>query len=218
MTLPPSEQRIAAVASLAEPTRRRVYDLVVTSRTGLTRDEVTRACGIPRTTAAFHLDRLTEDGLLRTRFERRTGRTGPGAGRPAKVYERSDDNVSVSIPPRSYDLAGDLLAAAIEESERTGEPVRTCLATTARAAGRSRSRPDVLSALTDAGYEPYQDEDAVALANCPFHAIASRHTDLVCQMNLHLIRGLLDGAEPGPLTARLAPTAQHCCVRLEPVT
>ena len=218
MTLKPEDRDLAAVASLAEPTRRRVYDLVATARTGLTRDDVAEACGIPRTTAAFHLDRLTDDGLLQARFERRTGRTGPGAGRPAKVYERSPLPRSVSIPATRYDLAGDLLAAAVEESEQTGEPVRTCLARTARAAGLAHSRNDVMAALAAAGYEPYHDGEDVALANCPFHTLANRHTQLVCEMNLHYVRGLLDGADPRPAEARLAPLAQHCCVRLEPTS
>ena len=48
------------------------------------------ASACPRATAAFHLDRLVDDGLLDVHFERRTGRTGPGAGRPAKLYRRAD--------------------------------------------------------------------------------------------------------------------------------
>ena len=89
-----------AVAALAEPTRRRVYEVVVGARRGLTRDEVAETVGLPRNTVAVHLDRLTEEGLLTATFERRTGRSGPGAGRPAKIYERATQDVAVSLPPR----------------------------------------------------------------------------------------------------------------------
>jgi len=207
---------VDAVASLAEPTRRRVYELVARARRGLTRDDVTEATGLPRTTAAFHLDRLVEEGLLSVGFERRTGRTGPGAGRPSKVYSRSDASVAVSLPPRQYDLAAELLAAAVEDADATGQPVRTCLERRAYAAGHALGRPDVASALADSGYEPYAQGDAIALANCPFHAVAGRHTDLVCGMNLHLVEGLLDAAGAAGLQARLDPSPGHCCVRIEP--
>ena len=65
--------------------------------TPVSRDDVAGALGLARATAAFHLDRLVADGLLDIHFERRSGRTGPGAGRPAKLYRRSDVPVEVSL-------------------------------------------------------------------------------------------------------------------------
>src|SRR5215212_1797080 len=113
--------QVSAVAALAEPTRRRLYDHVVRSPHPVSRDDVAAALGVPRATTAFHLDRLVADGLLDVHFERRSGRTGPGAGRPAKLYRRADTAVSVSLPERRYDLAGELLAAAMVEVEQSGE-------------------------------------------------------------------------------------------------
>src|SRR5215210_5224917 len=115
------DAQVAAVAALAEPTRRRLYEHVVRSPHALSRDDVAGATGVPRPTAAFHLDRLVADGLLDVHYERRTGRTGPGAGRPAKLYRRSDASVTVSLPERRYDLAGELLASAVADSEQSGE-------------------------------------------------------------------------------------------------
>ncbi len=91
---------------------------------------------VPRSTAAFHLDRLADEGLLDVVYERRTGRSGPGAGRPSKLYRRSDREVSVSLPDRRYGLAGQLLAAALEEAEGTGSPPRDVLERQAREAGQ----------------------------------------------------------------------------------
>src|SRR5829696_1475395 len=93
---------VTAVAALAEPTRRRLYDHVVRQADPVSRDEAAAATDVPRATAAFHLDRLVADGLLDVVFERRTGRTGPGAGRPAKLYRRAERSVAVSLPERSY--------------------------------------------------------------------------------------------------------------------
>ena len=74
-----------AIALLADPVRRSAYQAVVDAgMEPVGRDEVAAAVGIGRTLAAFHLDKLVEAGLLEASFARRTGRSGPGAGRPAK--------------------------------------------------------------------------------------------------------------------------------------
>src|SRR4051812_47375124 len=128
--------QVAAVAALAEPTRRRLYEYVVRRPHPVSRDDVAGALGVPRPTAAFHLDRLVADGLLDVHYERRTGRTGPGAGRPAKLYRRSDASGTGSLPERRYDLAGELLASALDEAERSGRPPRAGLERRARLRGR----------------------------------------------------------------------------------
>lgn len=222
----PSE--ISAVAALAEPTRRRLYDHVVRSPDPVSRDEASGATGVPRATAAFHLDRLVADGLLEVAFQRLSGRTGPGAGRPAKLYRRSECTVAVSLPERRYDLAGDLLAAALDEAETSGEAPRRVLERSARRRGRelveeSRAsgsgvapRDAVLRVLEAHGFEPRIEDDAVVLANCPFHALARTHTNLVCGMNLSLLDGVLEGVPATGLVADLAPEPGRCCVRLRP--
>ena len=101
------------MAALAEPTRRRLYDLVAASNEPVGRDDAVEALGISRELAAFHLDRLVEAGLLQTEYRRRNGRTGPGAGRPAKLYRRADRVVEISLPARRYDRAAELMATAI---------------------------------------------------------------------------------------------------------
>jgi predicted ArsR family transcriptional regulator len=213
--------QVAAVAALAEPTRRRLYDHVVRQARPIGRDEAAEALDLPRATAAFHLDRLVADGLLDVHYERRTGRTGPGAGRPAKLYRRSDRPVAVSLPERAYDLAGDLLAAALTEAEETGRPPREVLGRRAYERGQelaaSANGPDaVLRVLEENGFEPRFEDDGITLVNCPFHRLARTHTELVCGMNLRLIDGVLDGLTGAGLTASLRPTPDTCCVRLEP--
>ncbi|WAZ27308.1 helix-turn-helix domain-containing protein [Streptomyces cinnabarinus] len=210
---------VSAVAALDEPTRRRLYDHVVRRTSPVSRDEAAEALGLARKTVAFHLDRLADESLLDVVYERRSGRTGPGAGRPAKLYKRSAREFSVSLPERQYELAGRLLAQALEESEATGEAVRTVLHRKAHELGTQIAGADGADAFTvldEHGFEPRAEGDAVVLGNCPFHALAREHTQTVCGMNLHLLRGVLDGLDESTLQAHLAPSPGRCCVRLEP--
>jgi predicted ArsR family transcriptional regulator len=213
---------VSAVAALDEPTRRRLYDHVVRQPGPVSRDEAAAALGLAlaRQTAAFHLDRLAGESLLDVVYERRSGRSGPGAGRPAKLYKRSARQVIVSLPERHYELAGRLLAQAMEESEASGEPVRTVLHRKAHQLGvqlAGRGDTGVSGLLERYGFEPRPDGDAIVLGNCPFHALAREHTQTVCGMNLHLLRGVLEGLDDSGLHASLAPSPGRCCVRLEPV-
>jgi predicted ArsR family transcriptional regulator len=232
---------VQAVAVLEEPTRRRLYEYVVGRPGAVSRDEAAEALGIPRTTAAFHLDRLTDEGLLETCYERRTGRTGPGAGRPAKLYHRSDREIEITLPERQYAVAGQLLAAAIQDAETGDITPREAANCRARQYGESLGRAardraeaasapvggeqvggeeplaggsELLARVLDAhGFEPRASADGIALANCPFRRLAKEHPQLVCGMNLQLVAGLLASLDV-PLRAELAPTPGHCCVRL----
>jgi predicted ArsR family transcriptional regulator len=211
---------IATVAVLDEPTRRRLYEYVVRARGPVGRDEACEAVGISRATAAFHLDRLADEGLLDVLHQRLSGRTGPGAGRPAKLYLRPEREVEVSLPQRSYELAGQLLAGAVEDADAAGGPIRDALASRAHDTGREMGRgtpsDDPLPLLEAHGFEPRTEAGVVRLGSCPFHHLAQQHNELVCGMNLHLLEGLLDGLSCRAWTARLAPSPGSCCVVLEP--
>ena len=209
---------IEAVAALDEPNRRRLYDHVIAQSAPVTRDEAAAAVGLARPTAAFHLDRLAEAGLLEVVFERRTGRTGPGAGRPAKLYRRSDTEFAVSLPDRRYQLAGELLAAAVVDADASGESPRAAVERRARQLGTQigRDADSLFDTLQCNGFEPDLDEGRIVLRNCPFHALAQRHTELVCGMNLCLLEGVLDGFGDAGLNAVLEPETGFCCVKLVP--
>lgn len=225
------DAQISAAAALDEPTRRRLYDYVVRQAESVSRDEAAVALQLPRTTAAFHLDRLVEDNLLDVGYQRRTGRTGPGVGRLAKLYRRSDQYVAVSRPQRRYDLAGRLLCSALEYAERSGNSLRAILdqrasqlgkklgETARRTVGGGDIQDTALRILEEFGVESRIEGDDVRLANCPFHTLAQAHTELLCGMNLHLFDGLLEGLALTGLIDRLDPTPPpHCCVRLSPCT
>ena len=205
-----------ALAGLGEPARRALYAYVAAQGRPVSRDEAADATGMKRPTAAFHLDRLVEDGLLDTDFARLSGRTGPGAGRTAKLYSRAHRQVEVSLPPRRYVIAGDILASAIEEAQRLSVPVADTLTQAAERAGRALAAggTDLAAVLASVGYEPRPGPGGVTeLANCPFHELAAGHPQLVCMLNLHLLRAAL--AELGqPAQARLDPAEGRCCVTI----
>lgn len=215
----PRDFDVAAVSALDEPNRRRLYEYVCSRHGSVTRDEASEALSIPRQTAAFHLDKLAEVGLLEIDFARQTGRTGPGAGRPAKLYRRSDREFAVRLPERSYEVAGLLLAQAVDEADATGESPRAVLARHAEQLGREIGADSAADdrALTDTlarcGYEPVVADGEICLANCPFRSLARTHTALVCGMNLALIDGVVQ-ASGSAREAHLAPHEGYCCVRL----
>lgn len=223
-------QLISAIAALDEPTRRRLYDYVVRQPRPVSRDEAATALRLPRSTAAFHLDRLVNRTLLDVVHQRRSGRTGPGSGRPAKLYQRSSQPITISLPPRRYDLVGGLLSTALEQAERSGNSPRAVLdqhayqlgkelgETAHRTAGHRDTPDTALEVLRTHGYEPRTDDGTVTLANCPFRALAQHHTELICGMNLRLLQGLLDSLATTGLTAHLRPTPTLCCVHLEATT
>jgi len=244
MSRAPFDEGVAGLASLAEPTRRALYLYVRSQGSAVSRDEAAAGVGVPRHKAKFHLDKLVDDGLLDVEFARRTGRQGPGAGRPAKLYRRATRELSVTLPERRYELAGQLMARGIADARDEGLPVAEALGRAAReqghalAEGAQRQAGDgpsdaaLLAAarevLDDEGYETRLDREGqetrladagtgqagLTLTNCPFHALAAEHTAVVCGMNLAIMEGLVTGLPRLRLTAVLEPAEGRCCVRL----
>ena len=227
--MPQATDAIDAIALLDEPVRRKLYDWVVRQGRPVGRDEAAAGTGVSRALAAFHLDRLANGGLLATEFRRLSGKTGPGAGRPSKLYMRSDRDISVSLPDRRYDIAADLMADALEDTS-DARPVTTLrnaahrmgeeIGSAARlAAGprptASRRREALLDTLEERGYEPRLQEGALRLGNCPFHALVDDHRDLVCGMNLALAEGILDGLGEERISAHLDRRPGLCCVAFD---
>ncbi|HEY0904562.1 MAG TPA: helix-turn-helix domain-containing protein [Marmoricola sp.] len=216
---------MAGLAALADPLRRRLYRFVARSPEPVGREQAADAVGVPVHTAKFHLDRMVQDGLLDVEFRRLTGRTGPGAGRPAKLYLRSDREFAVSLPERRYDVLSEVLAAAAAASVEQRAPVdevasvvahdygaRMVEGRTGDATGGVGALERVAEALDDVGYEPRIVEGVMVLENCPFDRAAREHTALVCGLNLDFVRGVVDGLGCAEVDATLEPSPGRCCV------
>lgn len=201
---------IDAVGLLTEPVRRALYRFVAASPDAVGRDEAAGSAGVSRSLAAFHLDKLVEAGLLTTSYRRRSGRTGPGAGRPAKLYRRAQGERAVTVPPRAYASVAHLLAEVVDGAGLES-PLEQVAWNAGVAAGRSHAAdlPEVLAAR---GYQPYPDGAVLRLRNCPFGSLATDFPPLICGMNLALLEGLLAGVGDQVRVASLDPRPGECCV------
>jgi predicted ArsR family transcriptional regulator len=226
----PQNLDLASLSSLDDPVRRRLYDIVSARSEPVGRDEAAAAAGIGRALAAYHLDKLVEAGLLTATYQRPGGRTGPGAGRPAKLYSRSDREFAVSVPAREYELAARLLVRAVE-SDPSGRS-QTALNAAAHqlgqelgsqvASGRANhgiaavpGQRELETVLGGHGYDPERSShDVTRLRNCPFHQLARQHKDTVCAMNLALIDGVTTGLKASALRPALDPRPGYCCVTI----
>jgi len=230
----PREAAVAAIALLDEPNRRRLYEYVTSRPDAVGRDEAAAAIGLGRELAAFHLDRLARAGLLQTEFRRIGTRRGPGAGRPSKLYRRSERELSVSVPGRDYRGAAEVFAEALDrlaadgsrQAAREQKVVQAIAHDRGREAGkearraagprpgRRRLRASLTDALADSSYQPVVDAKAnqIRLQNCPYHALSATHRELTCGMNLAWGEGVLEGLGATGLEAELAPEPGYCCV------
>jgi predicted ArsR family transcriptional regulator len=241
VSLSPGGPDLASLSTLDDPVRRRLYEVVTRQPGPVGRDEAAAAAGVGRALAVYHLDKLVDSGLLAATYQRPAGRSGPGAGRPAKLYTRADREFAVTVPPRSYELAARLLVHAVE-ADTSGQS-RAALGQAARRLGtewgrgyraeagshgaagggahaasggdpRSVAACDVEDALTRQGYEPCRGGGIIRLRNCPFHRLAERHREVVCGMNLTLIEGLVEGLGADDVHPVLDPQPGYCCVAL----
>src|SRR5215469_4170180 len=218
---------LPAVALLADPTRQRLYEYLRERQEPVGREEVALHTGITPRLAAFHLDRMADAGLLDVEYRRLSGRTGPGAGRPAKVYSLSSRSFSVEVPQTRYSLAASMMATALAadgsstdgvealeevataEGERLGAEIRK------QARAKHARVEAVQNKLRQLGYEPQVKPDEWTLRNCIFAELSASHRDIVCPMNAAFLTGLVNGAHLQSLRVeRRTARPPGCCVQL----
>ncbi|MGH2513967.1 MAG: helix-turn-helix transcriptional regulator [Candidatus Limnocylindrales bacterium] len=223
-TKPAPLDPIRAIAALGAPIRRGLYEYVAGRSEPVGRDEAASALGIGRPLAAFHLDHLARAGLLEIEYRRLGGRDGPGAGRPAKLYRRSQAHLEVSLPHRRYELAAELFAGALEAAA-PAEPPKALLdaaRTTGRRLGHERS--GLIDALASSGFEPEivpgperTSPTPIRLRNCPFETLAHDHRRVTCAMNRALLEGVLDATGERTLAITDETLPGYCCVAFRPI-
>src|SRR5262245_51780892 len=170
------------VAALADPVRRALFDHVRHQDHPVTREVAGEAVAISRNLCAFHLDKLVDAGLLRARYESPPDKHR-GRGRTPKVYEPTGVGLALSVPPRHYELVGEILADAVARHPADAEAAAH---EEALAAGRriGAAYGDDRTALEDLGFEPRDTADGIALDNCPFHTLAQRQPEPICGLNV----------------------------------
>ncbi len=208
------EQQIADLAgTLGDPTRRGIYVTIRESAEPMTASQIAELFEIHANVARHHLDRLVADGYLQVTRKRPSGRTGPGAGRPAKHYEPTRKNVSVQFPARRYDLLAELLLRVIERiapdnaaaiADEIGREYGRELAAEIGfpdESGYDTAAIAVAKALIGVGFEveARPGEHELVTRFCPFGESAKNHPAIVCQLDQGLVSGLLEGSDQIPV-------------------
>lgn len=191
-------------AALGDPTRRGIFLAIRQSAEPVTSTRIAELFSIHPNVARHHLDRLAEEGYLRVTHQRRSGRTGPGAGRPAKCYEATSKAISIH-PGRRYDLLVELLVRVLDRVEPDG------IAKVAEQVGREYGRELAASLGTpsDPGYEAAlealakvmggvgfemsvdQGGQRLLTSHCPFGEAATGHPEVVCSLDRGMVAGIM---------------------------
>jgi predicted ArsR family transcriptional regulator len=214
--------------ALGDHTLRETALFVRSQELPVTADDVARAFGVSRTAARWRLERLAAGGLVTVGFERRSGRSGPGAGRPAKIYGPAAEADAIEFPPRRYEALAALLLAALPARDRPEQLARVGLEygrQLAAAAGltTARTRAAALRAVSEAlgrlgfhaALESVSDEQAVFVsATCPLRPLVASEPD-ACAIDEGMWRGLIEAAA-GNRLARVNCSTHGCLDRRAP--
>lgn len=217
------EREIEVVATLRDPTRRRLYLYVKRQPRAVSRDEAAEAAGVSRALSAFHLDKLVRAGLLRAEYRRLSGRSGRGAGRTSKLYRRSRHQFAMSLPRRNHELLARLLAGSLVSAPRSSPDAPRAReygrSLGRRARGQMRGRPGperllgcVEDVLENLGFEPYRTASSeIRLRNCPFDPLARLFAPLVCGVGQAIISGVVEGVAPDQARVDRDKQPDGCC-------
>jgi predicted ArsR family transcriptional regulator len=127
--------------ALGHPQLRRTLLYVRAQARPVTADEVAGALAVSRSSARWRLEELGKAGLLQVAFERRSGRSGPGAGRPAKTYAPPAETTAIEFPRRRYETLVSLLARALPPRTRGRQLAQVGDAYAGELAAAMRLRP-----------------------------------------------------------------------------
>jgi predicted ArsR family transcriptional regulator len=214
------------LAAVADPELRAALLVARRAAEPITADDAAVALDVHRNVARARLDRLAAAGLLDVSFERRTGRSGPGAGRPAKVYSVAPETDALEFPPRRLTaLAGLLLeelpargrrAALRRVGERFGrqladaarlEPVGTVKAGVERVCAAVRSLGFQASLERIDG-----DEVVIATPTCPLRPLVTERPE-AAEIDRGMWAGLVERGVRGVRAEQVACETHECLRR-----
>ncbi len=211
---------MTSLSAIAQPELREIVLFARSQARPVSADDVAAHFRIHRTVARARLERIAAAGLLTVSFARRSGRTGPGAGRPSKLYAVPPETSAIEFPARRYDrLLAHLLDAVPSEGREialaeAGVAYAGDLAESA-ALGRTRgirsAAERACAALGKLGFqasvtESTEDSVTITTPTCPLRplVVANRGAASVD-------RGMWMG-----LVAAYLPRSRPCSVTCEP--
>jgi predicted ArsR family transcriptional regulator len=192
---------------LAQPTRRRVFALLVELGGRAYVDDLAAGLDMHPNGVRVHLSHLLDAGLVTRRPVRR------GPGRPRDQWAVAPAARPGGEPPESYRPLARWLAAAIPTTpERLNE-----VESAGRTIGRTMKTPAdatpgevIVDALAAAGFQPQVtdgDEEhwTCRLTNCPYRESAVENPHVVCALHRGITLGLLDQVAPSATLERFVP-------------
>ncbi|GAA2951391.1 MULTISPECIES: helix-turn-helix transcriptional regulator [Glutamicibacter] len=215
------KRSVHAVSALADPLRAKIYEYLRRTTAPASRDAVAQALDLPRNTVSFQLERLAKEGLLTYEFRKLGETSGPGSGRPSKLYSLVTQEIEASVPHREYTLAAHIMAQAIERATQEQRPVNELLAEVSRESGQAlaASGESLEQMLAKGGYLPETDKaGSIHLTDCPFHQLSAQFRDTVCMMNRELLGAVVETSDAPYTPCPVSPEGGHCCVRLDPTS
>jgi predicted ArsR family transcriptional regulator len=209
--------------ALGDPQLRRTLLFVRAQARPVTAQDAAAALGVSRSGARWRLEKLAGAGQLRVGFERRSGRSGPGAGRPAKTYAAAAETTAIEFPRRRYDTLVRLLTDALPRSLRQQRLAEVGGAYAAELAAAMRLRPaaTVPAALErlcrglgrlgfQAAVVAVADDEAVLVcATCPLRPVVVGHPEVV-PIDVGMWRGLVAAATSGDAGSGVTCSTHDC--------
>lgn len=190
------------IASLGDPTRRAIYLTVRAADAPLTVAAIAERFGVHPNVARYHLDNLVGRGYLGVT----RAIAGPGAGRPAHLYQATGLEVHVDLPAQSFELLARLLMRALVEAssdDAAGVAFAAGLAhgeelasvAVSRATGVAELGEAITATMQDLGFEsgPARTDAAgceYETSHCPFGELALDNPGVVCALDRGLVTGM----------------------------
>ncbi|HET7724227.1 MAG TPA: helix-turn-helix domain-containing protein [Propionibacteriaceae bacterium] len=197
------------------PTRAQVLEHLRTLDVPVPLEEIASAVGIHQNTARFHLDALAGAGLVVRDTEHREV-----PGRPKVLFRAAGLTRDTSYQNLAQVMVRHFAARLPDGPERAldagtawGQSLRAEL---------DAENPDreplerLVDGMASLGYEPElvgEPDPVLNLRPCPYGPLASEDPEIVCQMHLGLMRGVLGENQPWDVTA-VEPWAQPTTCRV----
>jgi predicted ArsR family transcriptional regulator len=210
--------------ALGDPELRGTFLFVRSRARAITADEAARELGVPRSAARWRLERLAAARLVVVGYERRSGKRGPGAGRPAKTYAAAAETEAIEFPRRRYETLLRLLVAGTPRRGRAARLAEVGYAFGLELGRAAQLRRGVLGpaalermcrALGGLGFHAAlesvsQDGAVILTATCPLRPLVVADPDLR-PIDAGMWRGLV-AAAAGPDAASRVRCGTHDCV------
>ena len=189
----------------------------------VTADDAAVGLGVHRSVARGRLERLLRAGLLTAEFSRRSGRSGPGAGRPAKLYSAAPEPEALEFPPRHLpalvarlvdELPGDGRERALR---RAGEDFGRSLAHEAGLRPEARledALERVCAAVRSLGFqatlqELEGDTAVISTATCPLRPLVTERAE-AAEIDRGMWAGLVERGVRGVRAESIACGTENC--------